>query len=435
LSTEINALSDYTAGQSDFVPCQATGGSGGRESVLDLVQSVLAGVAGGNTISGGTGSAEALTLQSTAHATKGRIQFGAAGALGYLDEAASAAWLGVYELELEGLALAELKLTDKLATSAAVVGWNSGAFYIKPDQAAATVSIETTTHATKGKIQFGTASALGYLDEANAFWYAAVPMGIGDTSPDAMLDIVCSAATDPALRLEAAAAQSANVMEVVNSSGSDLVVIDELGQVGAGTGSPSGQLSVEIGATSRNGLVIKGIGSQTSHFLLVENSAGTDIFRIEDDGRLYWAPTVAAAEFYMTASGNVKITMRDAGFYAQYYIQHINGQLIFDLSSASQAAVLYLDWRSNADMRVGIHRTVPAATLHVRQEGAALALPVLELEQDDTSEPFIEFDGTAAASAASSLSSWTAGNTIQGFVQVTINGTKRWVPFYDDPSS
>jgi len=72
---------------------------------------------------------------------------------------------------------------------------------------------------------------------------------------------------------------------------------------------------------------------------------------------------------------------------------------------------------------------------YINQSNASGAIPCLELDQDDTDEEFIEFDGTSAASAAASISSWTSGNTIQGFVRVTINGTDRWIPFYDDPTS
>lgn len=79
--------------------------------------------------------------------------------------------------------------------------------------------------------------------------------------------------------------------------------------------------------------------------------------------------------------------------------------------------------------------TTAAAQVQITQPSTTAAIPCLELDQDDTDQPFIEFDGTSAADAGSSLSSWTAGNTIQGFARVTINGTVRWIPFYDAPTS
>lgn len=84
---------------------------------------------------------------------------------------------------------------------------------------------------------------------------------------------------------------------------------------------------------------------------------------------------------------------------------------------------------------VGINTTSPAAALHVDQPSATGATPVITMDQGDVSEPFIDFLGTSAASAANSLSSWTTGNSVQGHIQVDINGTKRWLRFYDDPTS
>ena len=46
------------------------------KTVLQSVFATLAGIAGGQTLNGGTGASETLTLRSTAHATKGKILFG-----------------------------------------------------------------------------------------------------------------------------------------------------------------------------------------------------------------------------------------------------------------------------------------------------------------------------------------------------------------------
>jgi len=66
---------------------------------------------------------------------------------------------------------------------------------------------------------------------------------------------------------------------------------------------------------------------------------------------------------------------------------------------------------------------------------AASVLSALNVTQNDDDEPFVDYNGTTAASAAKSLSSWTAGNTIQGFVRVAINGADFWMPYYNAPTS
>ena len=75
------------------------------------------------------------------------------------------------------------------------------------------------------------------------------------------------------------------------------------------------------------------------------------------------------------------------------------------------------------------------ATTYVDQPAAAGAIPVLALDQADDSEGFVNYIGNTAASAVGPISTWTAGNTIQGFVRVEINGAQFWMPFYDAPTA
>ena len=82
--------------------------------------------------------------------------------------------------------------------------------------------------------------------------------------------------------------------------------------------------------------------------------------------------------------------------------------------------------------------------VHFVQSSDSAALPVLELEQDDSDEPFIEFDGTSAADQTKSISTvngngtvtgpknfgGTAGWEFVGMVRVSINGNDFWMPYY-----
>jgi len=78
------------------------------------------------------------------------------------------------------------------------------------------------------------------------------------------------------------------------------------------------------------------------------------------------------------------------------------------------------------------------------QSSGSAALPVLQLQQDDSDEPFIEFDGTSAADQTKSIStangdgtvtgpknfSSTAGWEFVGMVRISINGNDFWMPYY-----
>jgi hypothetical protein len=84
---------------------------------------------------------------------------------------------------------------------------------------------------------------------------------------------------------------------------------------------------------------------------------------------------------------------------------------------------------------VGINVASALAKLHVDQHDVSGAKPVLYLDQADVSEGFVDYVGTSAPSAVGPISSWTAGNSIQGFVRVEINGAAQWMPYYDAPTS
>jgi hypothetical protein len=81
---------------------------------------------------------------------------------------------------------------------------------------------------------------------------------------------------------------------------------------------------------------------------------------------------------------------------------------------------------------VGITNASPSAPLDIKQDDSSANIPVLELEQLDTGESFINFVGTSGLASANSISSSTAsaGSKV-GAIQVKINGTARWIRFYD----
>lgn len=53
----------------------------------------------------------------------------------------------------------------------------------------------------------------------------------------------------------------------------------------------------------------------------------------------------------------------------------------------------------------------------------------------NAAEAFIDFQGTASANTTDPISLHATAGTVQGWLQIKANGTKRWVPFYSDPSA
>jgi len=96
----------------------------------------------------------------------------------------------------------------------------------------------------------------------------------------------------------------------------------------------------------------------------------------------------------------------------------------------TDAALLVVD--GSQDL-VAIGSATPSnGKLEINQNDAAGAISCLNLDQDDTDEDFIYFEGTSAGDSTKSLSSST-GTTggKQGAIRVSINGTDRWIRFYD----
>tara|TARA_R110001583_G_scaffold42931_1_gene136507 strand:+ start:596 stop:1426 length:831 start_codon:yes stop_codon:yes gene_type:complete len=96
-----------------------------------------------------------------------------------------------------------------------------------------------------------------------------------------------------------------------------------------------------------------------------------------------------------------------------------------------------LAFKTNSDIRmsiqqdgdVGIGTGSPDARLHVKSVDGTSA-SVIKLEQLDTDEPFIRFQGTTASDQTKSLSTDTSVGSLTGHIRVSINGTDFWVPYY-----
>jgi hypothetical protein len=81
---------------------------------------------------------------------------------------------------------------------------------------------------------------------------------------------------------------------------------------------------------------------------------------------------------------------------------------------------------------VGITNSSPSAPLDIKQDDSAANVPVLELEQLDTDESFINFVGTSGVASANSVSSSTGltGNKV-GAIRIKVNGVVRWIRLHD----
>jgi hypothetical protein len=172
-------------------------------------------------------------------------------------------------------------------------------------------------------------------------------------------------------------------------------------------------------------------------FIFNQSSADVD-FRIEGNGD---------ANLFFTDAGNDRIGIKTAspstelhvvgGVKATGAIDFDGGGFTFNDSGASVdfraetntlTHALFVD--GSAD-KIGIGTDSPTSALvTVSQANTSGAIACLTLDQDDTDQEFIRFDGTSASDQTKSLTTDTSVGSLTGHIRVNINGTDFWIPYY-----
>jgi hypothetical protein len=70
------------------------------------------------------------------------------------------------------------------------------------------------------------------------------------------------------------------------------------------------------------------------------------------------------------------------------------------------------------------------AMVEINQSNSSGAIACLSLDQDDTDQEFIKFEGTTASDQSSSLTTDTSVGSLTGHIRVNINGTDYWLAYY-----
>ncbi len=158
-----------------------------------------------------------------------------------------------------------------------------------------------------------------------------------------------------------------------------------------------------------------------------DNAATTEIVEIMGS-----ASQSGALLLLSDASGNHYINTGDGltGSEFRGNVQNVDIDLAWE--GSSDAALFLLDAGNN---RANIGTTASGGKLHVDQNSASAAIPVLVLDQGDIDDQFINFIGTSAADGSRSISSDTTEDSAKfGAVRIEINGVTKWVRIYDDES-
>jgi hypothetical protein len=132
-------------------------------------------------------------------------------------------------------------------------------------------------------------------------------VGINNSSPSASIHITNTSPASIATIIRAAATQSADILEIQNSSSTPLFTINSAGRVGIGSGSqtPTGTLDITSMSTTTVGQITRSIPNQTANIAEFRDGSGNAVLSIDTLGRVgqVISGVVSVAGFQSTAFG------------------------------------------------------------------------------------------------------------------------------------
>jgi len=172
-------------------------------------------------------------------------------------------------------------------------------------------------------------------------------------------------------------------------------------------------------------------------FVFNESSADLD-FRIEGS---------ADANLLFTDAGNDRVGIKTGspstelhvvgGIKATGDIDFDGGGFVFNETGASVDFRIETNTLANAFFvdgsadKIGFGTSSPAgAAVEINQANSSGAIACLALDQDDTDEPFIKFDGDSQSDTSGNITTDTSIGDLTGYIRVDVSGTDRWIPYY-----
>ena len=149
------------------------------------------------------------------------------------------------------------------------------------------------------------------------------------------------------------------------------------------------------------------------------------------------ASCLNAACFYALAPNNAGLVGSYFGFLISPLNSNVNNSYgIYLDDQGTQYAIYSVGGKSVHYGRFTIGNVTGAsnAILLVDQQQSGVTTACIDVNQANSTQPFIRYSGTSGAGASYSINTLTTPGSVQGWVKVNINGTDRWMPFYDNPS-
>ena len=199
-------------------------------------------------------------------------------------------------------------------------------------------------------------------------------------------------------------------------------VLDDAGNITAnGTLDVAGAVNFDGGAFTFNE------SSADVNFRIESNGNANAFFVDAGNDRIGIFNASPSVAFDVTGAAKISGAVDlDGGSFT--WNQSSANDLDFRCETATLANAFFID--GSAD-KIGFGTNSPAdASVEINQASTTAGTACLSLDQDDTDQEFIKFDGTSNSDQSSSITTDTSVGSITGHIRVNINGTDYWIPFY-----
>lgn len=139
---------------------------------------------------------------------------------------------------------------------------------------------------TRGSVIFAGSSTLSQ-DNSKLFWDDTnFYLGIGTSSPAANLNIVMTAIGNIGELINGIASQTADYLDIEDSSSNKVLSFTKFGLLGINKASPAAMIEADSNGTSQVNMILKEIASQTADVLDIENSSNTKLVNVSAAGNV-----------------------------------------------------------------------------------------------------------------------------------------------------
>jgi len=317
----------------------------------------------------------------------------------------------------------------------------SGATVLKADNTSVSgitgfvgFATETITLGNPCRVAYNMVEGLSGLTAGDTY-YIGVSGSITNTKPSSNVKVVGVADTTTSIFISPLTQEDASFSSI-NLSGNltidtDLFYVDSNNdKISIGTTTPSStgllgiaQLTVERdsfasfqmfshNSTAGDGSfvsLVRSRGTEGSELIVSNDDVLGSIYAIGHDGTTYRNASSISTEVDGTPS-----------------VSDMPSRMVFSVTKSGESTPTEM-MRISSNSYVGVGATASDSKLYVFQGNTTAGIPVLKLEQDDTSEPFIRYEGTATADANSSISTLNTSGATTDHIQISLNGTKAWI--------